>query len=73
MSSSKALKKKISKRAKQKKNIQVKNSIRLKNAKLATLAEPGADQVATDSVIAPTADVASDTTTEAPAAAEVHS
>jgi Tfp pilus assembly protein FimV len=35
MSSSKALKKKISKRAKQKKNIQVKNSIRLKNAKLA--------------------------------------
>jgi hypothetical protein len=30
MSSSKALKKKISKRAKQKKNIQVKNSIRLK-------------------------------------------
>lgn len=30
MSSSKALKKKIAKRAKQKKNIQVKNSIRLK-------------------------------------------
>lgn len=35
MSSIKALKKKISKRAKQKKNIQVKNSIRLKQAKLA--------------------------------------
>ena len=33
MSSIKALKKKISKRAKQKKNIQVKNSIRLKQAK----------------------------------------
>lgn len=33
MSSIKALKKKIAKRAKQKKNIQVKNSIRLKQAK----------------------------------------
>ncbi len=33
MSSAKALKKKIAKRAKQKKNIQVKNSIRLKQAK----------------------------------------
>lgn len=39
MSSSKALKKKISKRAKQKKNIQVKNSIRLKQAKLAKESE----------------------------------
>lgn len=38
MSSSKALKKKISKRAKQKKNIQVKNSIRLKNARQAEAA-----------------------------------
>ena len=38
MSSIKALKKKISKRAKQKKNIQVKNSIRLKQAKEADLA-----------------------------------
>lgn len=38
MSSSQKLKKKISKRAKQKKNIQVKNSIRLKNAKQAETA-----------------------------------
>ncbi|MBU1436928.1 MAG: hypothetical protein KKF79_06140 [Gammaproteobacteria bacterium] len=38
MSSSQKLKKKISKRAKQKKNIQVKNSIRLKNAKQAEAA-----------------------------------
>lgn len=50
MSSIKALKKKISKRAKQKKNIQVKNSIRLKQAKQAAEAnlstEPTADAVA---------------------------
>lgn len=49
MSSIKALKKKISKRAKQKKNIQVKNSIRLKQAKQATeatSAEPIAEQSA---------------------------
>ncbi len=43
MSSSQKLKKKISKRAKQKKNIQVKNSIRLKNAKQA---EPATEVVA---------------------------
>lgn len=59
MSSSKALKKKISKRAKQKKNIQVKNSIRLKNARqaeaAAVVAEDNAELVA--------AEVASDTPT----------
>lgn len=48
MSSSKALKKKISKRAKQKKNIQVKNSIRLKNAKLAESAVAGAAEATTE-------------------------
>ena len=53
MSSSKALKKKISKRAKQKKNIQVKNSIRLKNAKLA------------ESAAAVTADSSDEVTAEA--------
>jgi|VirMetMinimDraft_7_1064189.scaffolds.fasta_scaffold12003_3 hypothetical protein len=39
MSSSKALKKKISKRAKQKKNILVKNSIRLKQKAVETQTE----------------------------------
>jgi hypothetical protein len=48
MSSIKALKKKISKRAKQKKNIQVKNSIRLKQAKLADLNTPADTTVSTD-------------------------
>ncbi len=48
MSSIKALKKKISKRAKQKKNIQVKNSIRLKQAKLAA---PDAAEVCTDTTV----------------------
>jgi hypothetical protein len=54
MSSIKALKKKISKRAKQKKNIQVKNSIRLKQAKLA---EPDA-AVATETSTDTTTDTA---------------
>ncbi|WP_306523316.1 hypothetical protein [Rheinheimera sp.] len=45
MSSSKALKKKISKRAKQKKNIQVKNSIRLKAKQSETATEVPAAQV----------------------------
>lgn len=48
MSSIKALKKKISKRAKQKKNIQVKNSIRLKQAKLAAPEAAVASEVSTD-------------------------
>lgn len=48
MSSIKALKKKISKRAKQKKNIQVKNSIRLKQAKLAAPDAAVASEVSTD-------------------------
>lgn len=48
MSSIKALKKKISKRAKQKKNIQVKNSIRLKQAKLAAPDAAVAAEVSTD-------------------------
>jgi hypothetical protein len=59
MSSSKALKKKISKRAKQKKNIQVKNSIRLKNARQAEAAAV----VAEDSAMLVTPEVASDTPT----------
>ncbi len=42
MSSAKALKKKIAKRAKQKKNIQVKNSIRLKQAKTHQMADAAA-------------------------------
>jgi hypothetical protein len=48
MSSIKALKKKISKRAKQKKNIQVKNSIRLKQAKLAEVVTPVTDEAAAE-------------------------
>ncbi len=53
MSSAKALKKKIAKRAKQKKNIQVKNSIRLKQAKAAdaspeTAPEPAQNSVGTE-------------------------
>lgn len=53
MSSAKALKKKIAKRAKQKKNIQVKNSIRLKQAKAAdvgpeTALEPAQNSVGTE-------------------------
>ena len=59
MSSSKALKKKISKRAKQKKNIQVKNSIRVKNARQAEAAAV----VAEDSAVLVTPEVASDTPT----------
>lgn len=59
MSSSKALKKKISKRAKQKKNIQVKNSIRLKNARQAEAAAV----VAEDNAELVTPEVASDTPT----------
>ncbi len=47
MSSSKALKKKISKRAKQKKNILVKNSIRLKQK--AEEAQTDATKAGTDS------------------------
>ena len=43
MSSSKALKKKISKRAKQKKNILVKNSIRLKQKAEEAQTEPTAE------------------------------
>ncbi len=56
MSSIKALKKKISKRAKQKKNIQVKNSIRLKQAKLAApdAAEVSTDTTADDAVVSTT-------------------
>jgi hypothetical protein len=59
MSSSKALKKKISKRAKQKKNIQVKNSIRLKNARQAEAAAV----VAEDNTELVAAEVPSDTPT----------
>lgn len=55
MSSAKALKKKIAKRAKQKKNIQVKNSIRLKQK----VTEPAeSSQLSVDT--SPTASAASD-------------
>jgi len=57
MSSIKALKKKISKRAKQKKNIQVKNSIRLKQAKLAD--QPTAEETTVNSDTATDTAVAS--------------
>jgi hypothetical protein len=52
MSSSKALKKKISKRAKQKKNILVKNSIRLKQK----AAEEGIPATETTAEVTETAD-----------------
>jgi len=54
MSSAKALKKKIAKRAKQKKNIQVNNSIRLKQAKAEQTAAPeSTTDVATEIPTAP--------------------
>jgi hypothetical protein len=73
MSSSKALKKKISKRAKQKKNIQVKNSIRLKNAKLAETVAPVVDEVTSASATETVAEVASGNAAATPAAAQDNS
>ncbi len=73
MSSSKALKKKISKRAKQKKNIQVKNSIRLKNAKLAEAVAPVVDDVDALALAEAATDVAADIAAETPATAQHNS
>jgi len=53
MSSAKALKKKIAKRAKQKKNIQVKNSIRLKH-KAGTDAAISSDTATAEADTSPT-------------------